>query len=231
MSTLKRVKVVMLPTNEKAPEHDYLFLYQPSNRLVKDGFVQHLYILSDEEIKEGDWCYDKLNNKVYQASSIVIHNMKSMEYEIYLKKIIATTDKSLGLNKYDQQIVERWGNSKNQLPQPSEGFLDVYVDFYNRGKPITEVMVEYEEEFFADSKGGFGSEKERDDYVFRTGASHSCWSRKSLKINPKDNTITIHKCKDSWSKEEVKALALQSFLEGVDRISAEDFDKWIEENL
>lgn len=224
MSTLKRAKVVMLSTNEKAPEHDYLFLYQPSNRLVKDGFVQHLYILSDEEIKEGDWCVNKNLDTVYQ-----IGNGDSSNW----LKVIATTDKALGLNKYDQQIVERWGNSKNQLPQPSEGFLDVYVDFYNRGKPITEVMVEYEEEFFADSKGGFKSEKERDDYVFRTGASHSCWSRKSLKINPKDNTITIHKCKDSWSRDEVHNLLMQAWINGQAKPDCHYTvrEKWIEENL
>ena len=37
---LKMCKVVMLPANEKAPQHDYLFLYKPSHLLVKDDFIE-----------------------------------------------------------------------------------------------------------------------------------------------------------------------------------------------
>lgn len=51
-----------------------------------------------------------------------------------------------------------------------------------------------------------------------------------LKVNPKDNTITIKKVKDSWSRDEVRHLMTQSYLRGIDR-ELDDFNKLIEENL
>ena len=56
MSTLKKHKVVMLPTNEKAS----IYKFKENNKLItshhpnqKDEAIpQHLYFLSSEEIKE-----------------------------------------------------------------------------------------------------------------------------------------------------------------------------------
>jgi hypothetical protein len=70
---------------------------------------QHIYITSDEEIKEGDWCLDLMNNKIYVATKVVVHNLKSLEYEEYLKKIILTTDAELikdGVQTIDDDFLE-----------------------------------------------------------------------------------------------------------------------------
>jgi hypothetical protein len=50
-----------------------------------------------------------------------------------------------------------------------------------------------------------------------------------LKVNPKDNTITITKVKDSWSKEEVIKLITKA----IDECDGSNLQskKWIEENL
>ncbi len=81
---------------------------------------QHLYFLSNEKIKEGDWCYNKITKQITQAKTSFYGNFNWV-------KIIATTDISLG------------------LPQPSKSFIQAFIRAYNEGKPITKVLVEMEE--------------------------------------------------------------------------------------
>lgn len=40
-------------------------------------------IVSDEEIKDGDFCYDLFNNKIYPATKVVEHNKKQLDFPIY----------------------------------------------------------------------------------------------------------------------------------------------------
>lgn len=218
MSTLKKCKVVMLSTNQKAPIQkqpvfDKLKISTNPDHDFVGGVYQHLYIISDDDVKEGDWVMCMNENHYKYDDRIFIY--KKGEGCKDCKKIIATTDESLNNGFIDDEkffmddVVEL-----KKLPQPSEGFLDVYVDFYNRGQPITEVMVEYEE---------WNKAPHIKDLDFKP------WYEP--KVNPKDNTITIKKVKDNWNRDEVRHLMLQSFLQGIDRGSSEDFDKWIEENL
>ena len=51
----------------------------------------------------------------------------------------------------------------------------------------------------------------------------------NLKINPKDNTITIKKVKDSWNREEILNDIEQAIIQGLD--IGQYRDKWIKENL
>jgi hypothetical protein len=70
---------------------------------------KHVYITSDEEIKGGDWCLDTFNSSVYVATKVVLHNIKSLEYEKYIKKIILTTDQDLiadGVQSIDDEFLE-----------------------------------------------------------------------------------------------------------------------------
>lgn len=139
---LKKIPVVMLPT-EKASS---LFLGL-TGRLKFDNkqlsthpkiINQHLYFLSDEEIKEGDCIYNIITN------SIVINwgGHGSMEH---WKKIIATTDESL----FEQIFYHPDGaiiggiESYKLLPRPSQSFIERFMEKYNVGTPITHVMVEY----------------------------------------------------------------------------------------
>ena len=200
----------MLPTNEKAPTHDYLFLYKPSNRLVKNGFVQHLYILSDEEIKEGDWFVGFADGSikpfVKQAdeSTVEINNWQlNKKGHSSNKKIIATTDKSI--------ILPERFPSFTYLPQPSQSFIEKFVEEYNKGNVITEVMVEWEYNSYSTKTNG------------------ELTADLKLKINP-DNTINISMPKDSWSREEVVEL-LYKHTEYMLSGKKDTLDKWIEENL
>lgn len=137
-----RAKVVMLAT-DKATQ----LILNRSNELyipviseievVKGnkelGKFQNLYITSDEEINEGDWYLSKVNNKPCKWTKDYSGTNG------YGFKIIATTDKDI--NEPDKNI-------KNityaLLPEPSKEFIQAYIESYNNGNPITDILVEYE---------------------------------------------------------------------------------------
>lgn len=195
----KLAQVVMLSTNEKAS------LKLGQNRLLVNNTFgydshftnQHLYILSDEEIKEGDWCYGM--DGIFQYKGKI--NLPDIELP---KKIIATTNKSIILPDRFPSFI--------YLPQPSQSFIEKFVEEYNKGNVITEVMVEYE--------WGKTGKKVREVEVFDD----------VLKINP-DNTINISMPKDSWSREEVIELIQKYSKECTGWSWFETDEKWIEENL
>ena len=231
MSTFKKGKVVMLPTNERVIntkeyqlllsnslfwtskieieryDEGWFFLNNSSNPNscaitvpnVENLKHQHLYIISDDEIKEGDWCID--------SNAIIFQHKNHFPISIGQRKIIATTNPLLK--------IEIDGNRGDllpdvsfdiNLPQPSKQFIEKYIEEYNKGNIITDVLVEYEE-----GKSYSGNE----------GLIIKEW----LKINPKDNTITIKKVKDSWTREEILDDIEQSMIQGLN--IGQYRDKWI----
>lgn len=134
-------KVVMLPTKDyKAPifigDRDNFLISTKWREETKQWFFrylfQHLYIVSDEEIKEGDWCFDHFTQTVIQFDG------KYNDYiQDYFHKIIATTDLLLISNEFSSA-------APIYLPQPPQSFIDKYILEYNKGNVITDVMVEYE---------------------------------------------------------------------------------------
>lgn len=100
-------------------------------RLKKIGNY-HLYFLSDEKIKEGDWY---LNNDILFRADDVFDNGNNPNQNKDNKKIIATTDSYL--NEQDRFNGKSW---ENLLPRPSNEFLKKYCELGG----IDEVMVEYE---------------------------------------------------------------------------------------
>ena len=127
----------MLPTDKESDiaitnlDNELLFIKGGSFWIYSKP--QHLYILSDDEIKEGD-CVLWLNEKIWKE-------FKKTDNGWYLqwgtsqfipirefKKIIASTDKSI--------IPNSW------IP---DSFVEAYVKAYNEGKSITEVNLEMEE--------------------------------------------------------------------------------------
>jgi len=149
--------------------------------------AQHLYITSDDEIKVDDYYYHTKYNHIVQNRAIPNMDM----FKVGCRKIIATTDKSL--SSLEEPHKDEFGdmryNKFTSLSQPSESFIKVFIDEYNKGNVIKEVMVEYVEDGicrFHKRAGGYTDE------MIKGG----------LKVNPKDNTITIRKIKDSWNKHE-----------------------------
>ena len=250
MSTFKKGKVVMLPTNERVIntkeyqlllsnslfwtskieieryDEGWFFLNNSSNPNscaitvpnVENLKHQHLYIISDDEIKEN-------NTHFYNPHSGQLHISGNHTDYIAInkngcKKIIATTDTSLLIDTYINQgdtvkgdlIIKRGSDyttglkGRINLPQPSQQFIKKFVEEYNKGNIIEDVLVEYEE-----GKSYSGNE----------GLIIKEW----LKINPKDNTITIKKVKDSWTREEILDDIEQSMIQGLN--IGQYRDKWI----
>jgi hypothetical protein len=74
----------------------------------------HLYITSDEEIKEGDWCLNTLKNIIYKKDNLPM--------DIVWKKIILTTDQYLitdGVQAIDDEFLEWFVNN------PSCEFVEI----------------------------------------------------------------------------------------------------------
>lgn len=108
-------------------EHQLIMIpaINPSNL----GFLesQHFYVISEEEIKKDDWYIDLYNlDKPKYCDYTVLSKKLNLKKE-QVKKIIATTDKSLN------------------LPQIPQSFVEEFVEEYNKNNLIKEVLVKYEE--------------------------------------------------------------------------------------
>ena len=203
--TYRYSKIVMLATNKAKIGNIYLkpkanifneTAANNHNNKVYDCNPQHLYFLSTDKICEGDWFI--ANNGIHQCLEIVDgdypykvsnkYNNGEIQYQSKHwigNKIIATTYPSLN------------------LPKPSDSFLQVYIDAFNKNEKIEECLVEY--------------------IVNAEPAIDWEW-----KDTPKvtKGEITIRKVKDSWNKEEVIEL-FEKFIDAKYPI----LYPWISENL
>lgn len=219
MNQFKRAKVVMLPTNEKALfdfnqiiKHDKGKLHIAIAKSKKENPFdqrwkgQHLYIISDDKIKEGDWVHS--NGEVVRASSKLVDAQGNFTRRDW-KKIIATTDSSLQFaidkSPYPMEI--------HCLPQPSQQFIQKHIEEYNKGNVIVDVLVEYEEAEEYDRVYGHADKFPR------------------VLVKSKDNTITIKRVKDSWDREEVIKLIEKCVYKKQSAWKVGELDKFIEENL
>ncbi len=221
----KTVQVVMLPTNNESnlaladidSENCKLVQYTKLSSGIQTNLIpQNLYFYTNEDVKKNEWgIWVGKDKKPFLKKIIDERNEEyliSSTYDMWvkkdkIKKIIATTDKSL----YNIiSLDEPNPNDTKQifLPEPPQSFLEYYVAEYNKGNIITEVMVEY--------KWGKTGKKVRKVEIFDD----------VLNINPEDNTITIKLIKDSWSIEELIALT-----DTMPFDSEESRQEWIEKNL
>jgi hypothetical protein len=143
-------------------------------------YSQHLYFLSNEEIKKGDWCIVTKSHKDLLKGDIFQYNGNHSIDSYNVKKIIVTTDTSLRIGGGTGR---REDGVSISLPQPSKSFIQAYIKAYNENKPIIKVLVEME---------GIGGKMINDKLVPIAFKS---------KINS-SNEITIKKIKDSYTREE-----------------------------
>jgi hypothetical protein len=169
--------------------------------------AQHLYIISDDEIKVGEWGMVNTGLLLTPLLATKENILKLKDYSF--KKIIATTDNSLTFNNLIRLDVKR----KIETPQIPQSFIEHYIAEYNKSNVITKVMVEY----FVTHETGYDKPL-------------------CIKLNP-DNTINIKPIKDNWNREEVVQLLLNccgevSCDDGIllGKTPSELF-KWIERNL
>ena len=167
---------------------------------TRDGLQEnfHLYITSYDEIKEGDW-YLEPNVDIKPTQCKKISELTKDD-----KKIIATTNPLL--DPCCDDGLPKVCNCNLGLPQPSDKFIQAFIDAYNKGEKIDKVLVEY---------------------VIHPN------SFVPLRIPKlKDNNIIIKRAKDIWSRDEVCNLLneyrVYTWKNGS---TAHDLSKWIEENL
>lgn len=146
----KKHKIIMLPTEKDSPialEKDYglKFIGTMEHGYIKTELQQpqHLYILSDKRIKEGDWClffWD--GGEIGCEKPMQFFPKKGHVLNDGLKKIIATTNPKLteliykGEEDYFNYDNGDKINTNKLLPKIPESFIEAYC---KRGQDITEV--------------------------------------------------------------------------------------------
>jgi len=214
----KTFKVVILSTNKI---EDSQLMLQGSNKKLSISHPnchnvnsnniwqgQHLYILSDDEIKEGDWVYDNYRKALLLApnkNNVDFFNMTSNRY----KKIVTTTDKSLYYESTKDIGIKLKG--LQQLAQLPESFIKAYIKAYNEGNPITEVDLELEANTLLE---------DGDDLS-------QMWKIKTRQ----DNTVIIHQSKMYTKNEVVELLELMLNHHTHSFNNFGWLKKWIEKNL
>lgn len=216
----------MLPTNEATILHrDTL---SPENKIelssykkpIADYSDQHPYILSDEEIKEGDW-YLTINNhetllhRCRYKGTNVVDNFEKDECH----KIIATTNPELLPLKYRDTPLESRSSILKGVAFIPEDFIEAYIREYNAGHPIEKVMIEYETRFLNNANT---SELQRSEFI------------EVLKLRP-DGTVIISKIKERMFTIEDM---IDAFVEGFNRkqilytatLNRIEIGKWIDKN-
>ena len=148
MKTQTKGKVVMLTTDGSSR------LYILMGRLCRSSISygqeifpnaqnMHLYITSDNEIKAGDWCY----HLGFQRIEKWTKNSSKDSDKSLRKKIIATTDPYLNCKQLESCYKSLTGKCicSDKIPQPSESFIKAYIEAYNSGNKINDVMIDGED--------------------------------------------------------------------------------------
>lgn len=132
-----KVKVVMLPTKgdstfgyitEIKTYHRYTNEENSYNNLANNlAIPHHLYFISEEKLKDGEWCYESKmkGNKIFEYDSSNMWHQGAY-------KVVATTDKSL-------VYLTNNGRIEHNLPQISQEFIENYCKVGG----IDEVEIEY----------------------------------------------------------------------------------------
>lgn len=218
MEQFKKAKVVLIPTEKYSNiilNHNNKLQFNDT-KYIKS--YQQLLIISDDEIKEGNWFLNTKSNAIGQHNGSRILLFKEdrkiiASYPLLKIKCIESNNGFCGKGTCD------YPSCKYQ-PQPSQQFIEQYIESYNKGEVITDVLVEYIGNLKVNSYHENGDPNKSDShYIFYP------------KINP-DNTITIKPVKDSWDREEMFKL-MDDYQDYLFRTNepVKTFKEWFNQNL
>lgn len=221
-------KVHLLPTDKASTLYQAYGTLRYGAKTIPSRDYQpfNLYITTDDEIKEGDWClffWDGMRDReLAQVGSEPQQYLPSKGHILNrnLRKIIATTDPELNLSEPHMSDKDAWWCGKNavkkfitfsdaykywqqnKLPQIPQSFIESYCK-----NPVDKVMVEYEtigEWEYKISNDLEGWEcKTCYDWILKNNPKCSCEVKLKLTSN---NEIIIHPVKDSWTVEDLPDL-------------------------
>lgn len=197
METKRKAYITLLDSKQEIINvgmwHNQLWYYPNRNTLVKGNTIHHLYITTDDEIKEGDWVYcewSEYSRKVYKVNEIkadsyidtngYMHVKKQQNFRI--QKIIATTDPELTycVGKCTNDWATEEDNLYAPLPKLSKDFIGTWADEYNNGKEPKEVMVAYVKEAITTGESRFNN-------GYPVGTKVFIMHHDNVSINPKNN--------------------------------------------
>lgn len=120
---------VMLPTESAIGNPNSIYKHSENGRMAlwKDArsskdIEQHLYLTSKEEIKEGDvW----IENQKYCSNAVPIRHLVKDRFN---QKVIATTDKSLGLPLIGESFIKQWVKSNGTIESVELGVETVIIN-------------------------------------------------------------------------------------------------------
>ena len=213
---MKKIKaqVVMLPTEKashilKRSSASDLLWY--SRQQTNEGFVhletQHLYIISDEEAEEGDWCYykDGFDSSLFKVTNVdedgrIYEGITAYPFH-KCGKIIATTDTLLRLKTpigknvsivdtmKDYSDLHNYGVFERQLPQIPQSFIKEYCE---QGG-IDEVELGYITNNINDQEIMFHEEHKEDFFEDFVNGKYVPYVtlKEGLKLTP-NNEVVIH---------------------------------------
>ena len=170
---------------------------------LNHGTPQHLYVTSEKElICDGDWYYIGLFSAIEKlvktdiVDDFVIEVLNNNKYN---RKIIATTD---------QTLTKNMAKGFNNIPWIPLSFISKFVENYNNGRELTQLLVGYENK-----------------YSFKPT------------VNSGSNTIIARIPKNNWNRKEMEEILIKccgeiSCEDGtlVGKHPADLF-KWIEETF
>lgn len=216
MSTFKKSQVVMLSTyKEKAAlytnKDKKVFSIEPQS--YKDKY--NLHIFNDEPIEIGDWVIKFINKEpsfieqVLKIEENFLYHKHSIGCDrVYnYKKIIASTE-SLPINSEDTKF--------KFLAKPTQSFLEKYIIEFNKGKVIYNILINYKKKYIG---------RNENEHPFDS------WICKDiLKINPKDNTVTIKKAKENYTRDEVISIIKKIYNNG-EKVNMYNLETLIYQNM
>ena len=151
----KKSDVILLPTEnitQILKKNDKLLYFSEGNRLG-DYINQYLYVLSDEEIKEGDWfianqgvhkCIRVNENTTCRYITLNNNGEEIGHFKTWKTKIIATTNYELsvgirsGVKEIDDAIPDLVWHT--ELPKMPQSFIQEFVK--NQGNGYDEILIE-----------------------------------------------------------------------------------------
>lgn len=150
--------------------------------------MNHLYVLSDDEIEKGDWYSNGKN--IFKCDNI--KDVSKPRYK-HLKKIIATTNISLIEDNKSIKLIPK-------------SFVKYFIKQYNKGNTIAKVNIEYEkqnttnDEGFPDGLYSLGLKVNKDNTINIKTVKDS-YSRKEV----------IRLCNKAWLKQPNTPNMLEEF--------------------
>jgi hypothetical protein len=200
MENKLKCKVIILPSNEIGNGAIFVdsvdqgcLVINPKNTKVnrKDCEYKHLYLVSDREIKEGDWF---INANTEQVDQYNTHSFIEGSMTVDDKKIEASTDSSFN---DDIKVLNReYVKALNSLlPVIPDSFVEKYV---NHQGNIEEVYIDMENYFIDDKLPSLGTTE-----YFKA------------KTNPDKTCIICPDEKQTFTREEVEAIIARMSFTGI----------------